>query len=74
MKERIAPYIIDPMNRYKVLWDLSLGFVYLMSYLLDPFVLGFHFTPLQDKVVVILQEAVTCVMAIDILVSMVTGI
>lgn len=44
--EAIAPYIINPMNRYKVLWDLSLGHVYLLSFLMDPYTLAFHFEPL----------------------------
>ena len=42
----MAPYIINPMNRYKVTWDLSLGFVYLLSYLVDPYVVAFNYYPL----------------------------
>ena len=38
---RIAKYIIDPKNKYKVMWDLSIGIIYLMSYLADPVVFAF---------------------------------
>ena len=43
IRERIAPYVINPMNRYKVTWDLSLGVVYLAGYLMDPFIFALHF-------------------------------
>ena len=69
----MAPYVIDPMNRYKVFWDLSLGFVYLLSYLMDPFIFAQHFEPLSNDTVVELQETVTWLMVIDIFISMVTG-
>ena len=69
----IAPYVINPMNRYKVFWDLSLGFVYLVSYLMDPFIFANHFEPLSNDTVVNVQELVTWLMVIDIFISMVTG-
>ena len=37
-----APYIIDPMSKYKLIWDLFAGFVFLFSYFLDPFIFGFY--------------------------------
>ena len=61
------------MNRYKVFWDLSLGFVYLLSYLMDPFIVAQQFEPLKNDTVVELQETVTWLMVIDIFISMVTG-
>lgn len=73
IKAFIAPYVINPMNRYKVFWDLSLGFVYLLSYLMDPFIFAQHFEPLSNDTVVEIQETVTWLMVIDIFISMVTG-
>ena len=46
LRERIAPYIIDPKNRYKVAWDLMIGIIYLLSYILDPIAAAFMFEPL----------------------------
>lgn len=48
-KERIAPYIINPYNKYKVMWDLAQGLIYLMSFLLDPIVFAFKFKPLENR-------------------------
>ena len=48
IRERIAPYVINPMNRYKVTWDLTLGILYLAGYLMDPFILALHFSPLEN--------------------------
>ena len=45
---RIAPYIIDPLNKYKIGWDLCLGLIYLISYILDPIVFAFKFEPLEN--------------------------
>ena len=41
-KEKIAPYIIDPMNSYKLAWDIVIGLIYLLAYAIDPYVLAFH--------------------------------
>ena len=43
----VAPYIIDPLNKYKVMWDLAIGLIYLLSFLLDPVVFAFKFEPLE---------------------------
>ena len=40
-KGAVAPYIIDPKNKYKVMWDLFIGIIYLLSYLVDPVVFAF---------------------------------
>ena len=42
-KEKLAPYIVDPMNTYKVAWDMFMGFIYLSAYLLDPYSFAFEF-------------------------------
>ena len=46
--ERLAPYIIDPMNKYKVGWDLVMGLVYLVSYVIDPIFLAFKFDTMEN--------------------------
>ena len=45
--ERIAPYVIDPNNRYKVAFDIFLAGIYMLTYWLDPIILAFHFKPLE---------------------------
>ena len=39
--------MIDPQNKYKVIWDLCIGLIYLLSFLLDPVVFAFKFEPLE---------------------------
>ena len=41
-REKLAPYIVDPMNSYKVAWDIIIGLVYLEAYTIDPYILAFH--------------------------------
>ena len=48
--ERIAPYIINPTNYYKVSWDLLVGFVYACCYVLDPYVFAFDWDPYVDNI------------------------
>ena len=45
----MAYYTVSPKNYYKMLWDVTIGFVYMISYLVDPFVFSFHFEPLQTR-------------------------
>ena len=42
----LAYKIIDPTNKYKVMWDLGIGIVYLVSFIIDPVVFAFKFEPL----------------------------
>lgn len=42
-KERLAPYIIDPLKRYKVAWDMALGLLYLVLFWMDPYIIAFRF-------------------------------
>ena len=73
-KERIAPYIIDPLNKYKVMWDVSIGLIYLMSFLLDPIVFAFKFVPLESKIINRFSEFVTYMLVVDILIVPFTGV
>ena len=41
-RERVAPYIINPNNPYKIAWDVLIGVVYLIAYIIDPYVFSFH--------------------------------
>lgn len=34
---------------YKVLWDVLMGFIYLICYLIDPYTLAFKFRPFLEK-------------------------
>ena len=47
-REFIAPYIMDPTNRYKMLWDNLMGIVFLFSFIFDPINFAFNFEPLYD--------------------------
>jgi len=32
----MARYVINPNNRYKIVFDVVIGFLYLYTYILDP--------------------------------------
>ena len=41
--QRIAPYIIDPNHRYKVIWDITIAGLLLLTFFVDPYHVGFWF-------------------------------
>mgnify|MGYP001038952789 FL=1 len=61
----MAPHVIDPLNKYKVTWDLLIGVIYLISYMLDPVVLAFKFEPLETESIMRFCETVTVFIIID---------
>ena len=65
----LAPYIINPLNRYKVAWDMALGILYLVCYFLDPVLLVFEFRPLVNRDMNQFQEAVTLILIINMLLT-----
>lgn len=48
-REKFAQYIINPKNMYKVLWDVLMGFIYLVCYMIDPYALAFRFKPFEEQ-------------------------
>ena len=70
----MAPYIIEPMNRYKMAWDLCVGLLFLFSYFLDPFILALYYDPYQYSEVVNLQYFITCIFLINSIITPFTGI
>ena len=50
--QRIAPYIIDPNHRYKVMWDITIAGLLLLTFFVDPYHVGFWFEPLEDPAMV----------------------
>ena len=43
---KFAPYVIDPLHRYKLAWDTAIGCLYFVAFFLDAYILAFVFTPL----------------------------
>ena len=41
-----AFYIIDPMNPYRITFEIMMGFVYLLVFVIDPYILAARFYPL----------------------------
>ena len=33
---------MDPEDKWKVSWDILIGFMYLLAYVLDPLIIAFH--------------------------------
>ena len=40
-RERLAPYIINPMSSKKMLWDLIIGLLYAVMVFLEPYLIAF---------------------------------
>ena len=72
-KESIAPYIISPFNKKKILWDTIIGLVYLLSYFVDPYVCCFFGRPLEHNGLDNLQLSLTFIFVFDMLFNFVTG-
>ena len=73
-KGRVAHWVIDPMNPYKVLWDMIMGLCYLISMFADPFVFSFHFKPLENKPLNRFLRVLTLIFLINLVVTPVTGV
>ena len=49
------------------MWDLIIGFIYLVSYILDPITIAFKFEPLKNNFVRDFSAFVTVMIVLDIL-------
>ena len=45
--ESFAFYIVDPMNPYRISFEIMMGFVYLLVFVIDPYILAARFHPLE---------------------------
>ena len=70
----IAHRIIDPMNRYKVGYDIIIGIFYLITLIIDPVVYAFHYVPLEQESLNNFVRLINIVFIIDIFVTIFTGI
>lgn len=73
-RERIAPYIIDPMSPYKIAWDMFMGVCYLYAIVIDPFVYSEHFFPLENKRLNRFNRFLTLIFLVNIIVTPLTGV
>ena len=67
-KEKVAFLIIDPNSKKKVLWDIFMGFVYLICFLIDPVIYSFNFEPLFRDSTNRLQRVMTFLIVIDMII------
>lgn len=72
--ERFAPYILNPKSWYIVTWEILLGVVYLICYIIDPVVFAFNFEPLYDSGLNRFQRILTTLLMIDLIRLPCTGI
>lgn len=63
----MATYVLSPTNLYKATWDMCIGFIYLFCYMLDPFVVAFHFEPFQNQTTNKWQRILTAFLLIDMI-------
>ena len=72
--EKVAPYIINPRSKYKIAWDMLLGFFYLIVFWLDPLVFVFAFKPLASENIRSFTILSTVLFIFDIFVTLFTGV
>lgn len=73
-REWIAPKIIDPMNKWKVMWDICVGSLYLVAFYQDSFLLAFWFRPLKEPAMRNLQLGLTFLFLVDMIITPFTGV
>ena len=66
-REKIAPYIINPMNPYAVTYDMFISFMYLVAYFSDIYVICFKYMPLEKPKLRLFQTLTTITFVIDML-------
>ena len=62
------------MNRYKIAWDMLMSFLYLTTYINDPLVIAFRFTPYSNNKLFNLMTFINTVIILDIFLNLLTAI
>ena len=73
-REKIAPYILDPRNRYKVAWDVFMGDVYLLTYVMDPLIVAFLLKPLTEPSINTMTITLTIIILFNMLLTPIMGV
>ena len=66
--------MLDPRNKYKVAWDVFMGFVYLLSYVMDPLIVAFLLKPLTEKSINIMTITLTFIILFNMLLKPIMGV
>ena len=72
--ESLAFYIIDPVHRYKLMWDSAIGLLFLSAFVLDPVIYAFHNVHLENETINQYMTAISIIFVIDICLVPFTGI
>ena len=56
------------------MFDNLMGFIFMICYLMDPYIVAFKFRPLGTESINIFQRSVTYIIVIDIFVTLFTGL
>ena len=65
--------MIDPKGRWKIIWDTSMGFLYVSCYVLDPFIYAFDLEPLLNLMLLDVIRAQSFLILFDMLLKPMTG-
>ena len=71
--ENFAYYIIDPMNPYRISFEIMMGFVYLLVFVIDPYILAARFHPLESPFMRVASIVCTIFIIIEIFLRPVMG-
>ena len=55
------------MNPYRILFEMIMGFIYLLSYMIDPYIVVFRLLPYSRESMRVMSEVCNFVILIDIL-------
>ena len=67
-------FVIDPKNRFKIAFDIFMAIVYLVCYLIDPFVCAFyHDVFVQSPQLNHIQRFLTFIIVIDLITEPLTA-
>ena len=73
-REWFATLVIDPMNRTRIAFEIFMGLIYMICYILDPYIFSLRFKPLQYTGVHVVSETCTVFIILEILLLPFMGI
>lgn len=71
--EAATIYSLDPANKYKLMWDLVMNSIYIISFFMMPLVIAFRLEPLDNQAYRDFELFIDFMMVVDIGLTFITG-
>ena len=65
--------MINPEGKKKMIWDTSMGFLYISCYIIDPFVFSFNLKPITNLLLLSIIRIQGVLIIIDMMLKPFTG-